>query len=1002
MELKTKYSRTVNFGDDIIQQDRIFNQMDSCMGDNVHIKFNKLFMEIPFFLSCIFGNHFFEKYNNKICSNTKEFLETVYLDATHNAHNFKEKLIDHIMDIYLPELNDDKKLEENGLVVEYNKISKDEQRENVDITTKIPYKEFHEFDQKLVIEYNKQLKLTFFDVDKKYKSTKHNPISNIDEIKYTYPNHEFLSQHPSLGKFNMNKEKLTSYVYPTITKLIQDLLLVYDESLEDEFMAITYYTKGWFQFYIRKLEDYAKINTAALLYHTILNKILNKMTNNNHVFDAHSSDDINQKYFRILSQFSVFFKKLQSDSVETTPCNKLFFYVKENTFNEDNIPHQYKHKDENNRIINKIKQDIRYFNMYDEKLVYKDTKYPRIHKNSQEYIDKTLTISKDKGAFFTNEVEPQILSGLLSISNIIKNNENCVLFSFGYSGVGKTTNIFGGEDKSTSDTSLMHMIMMNIRDTHDIEVNISDYYGIKLNEKEPNVFVKSFGKENGVIVDINNDNPVFTTLSSVGELKTLVDGVDSIRRTNGHIVKTSNNPNSSRSFIVYKFRFTQKQSKQANFLYVFDMPGVEHPSLDSEDSEDSEGDLGSTPSTSHFYKLFQNSGSAEYTRSAEDTITNLYCDTSSGGGEYAVPDIVERQSDKRIAFNKELFEKYNLKTTEEYNLKKNYKLIYLDITLNNLMNIEFSMSDSTTMYLLEADKININYNDIYNKISLLFENLSDQERDQHMINYIVYDFNKKVQVSNFNSNPDINDDGIKTYLTNPEKHMERPNVRPLWKYNSVKSNSIDRSTIKSKNNPQTIKVLELNNEIRININDENLQEYYNKHKNNLAYSNESKANIDINQIIKEKLFLKGLKNFDYSEVYGGTSGLVESIKTKIQFINENGIKYFKQYLEGEFINHTLNVLSNDIYSEISSICSKKDRTNDGELLNYIKKVIEQTSYVVNFFVVSNYNMNRNLIAALNKNAETNANGTNPVNYRKYIYDTQFNILDTFKKYFDEV
>ena len=41
-------------------------------------------------------------------------------------------------------------------------------------------------------------------------------------------------------------------------------------------------------------------------------------------------------------------------------------------------------------------------------------------------------------------------------------------------------------------------------------------------------------------------------------------------------------------------------------------------------------------------------------------------------------------------------------------------------------------------------------------------------------------------------------------------------------------------------------------------------------------------------------------------------------------------------------------------------------------------------------------MNRNLIAALNKNAETNANGTNPVNYRKYIYDTQFNILDTFK------
>jgi hypothetical protein len=969
------------------------------MGDNVHIKFNKLFMEIPFFLSCIFGNHFFEKYNNKICSNTKEFLETVYLDATHNAHNFKEKLIDHIMDIYLPELND-KKLEENGLVVEYNKISKEEQRENVDITTKIPYKEFHEFDQKLVIEYNKQLKLTFFDVDKKYKSTKHNPISNIDEIKYTYPNHEFLSQHPSLGKFNMNKEKLTSYVYPTITKLIQDLLLVYDESLEDEFMAITYYTKGWFQFYIRKLEDYANINTAALLYHTILNKILNKMTNNNHVFDAHSSDDINQKYFRILSQFSVFFKKLQSDSVETTPCNKLFFYVKENTFNEDNIHHRYKHKDENNQIINKIKQDIRYFNMYDEKLVYKDKKYPF----SQEYIDKTLTISKDKGAFFTNEVEPQILSGLLSISNIIKNNENCVLFSFGYSGVGKTTNIFGGEDKSTSDTSLMHMIIMNVKDTHDIEVNIRDYYGIKLKDKAPSVIKKMYDDEGSDIQIYGNEDRYIkfdtdnTDNGDDGEiimkkLSDLIKAIDNTRQTIEHIVETSNNPKSSRSFIVYKFRFTQKQpktettkttGKQENFLYVFDMPGVEHPSLDSE------GDLGSTPSTSHFYKLFQNYGSVE------DTITNLYCDIS-GEDKYAVPEIVEKQN-QRISFNAELLLRKLLKKTPEiYRLYNGIinnsiiktSLIKLDINNNikqHKLDITFGLGITSMTYLLEAYNININYNDIYNKISLLFEDLSDQERDQHIINYIVYDFNKKVQVSKF-MDKGITDDGIKSskYLTSAAGVKK---FKPLWNYKSSDSNK---------------RVFELQNDIdlKFEINYDNLQEYYKEQKdnNNLA-SDEPKANID--QIIKKKLFLKGLKNFDYSEVYGGTSELVESIKTKIQFINKNGIKYLKQYLEGEFINHTLNVLSNDIYSEISSICSKKDRTNDGELLNYIKKVIEQTSYVVNFFVVSNYNMNRNLIAALNKNAETNANGTNPVNYRKYIYDTQFNILDTFKKYFDEV
>jgi hypothetical protein len=989
MELKTEYSRTVNFGDDIdidiIQQSLIFNNMDSCMGNNVHIKFNKLFMEIPFFLSCIFGNHLFEKDDNKICLNTKLFLKTVYLDDTHNAHNFKKKLIDHIMDFYLPELNAD--TTSNGLVVEYNKITKEEQLKNVDINTNIQYnsKDFYNFDQTLVIEYNKLLK-DQLSTNFAYGSQTHNPLSNINEIKYTYPDNEFYHEYHSLGKF-INKDKLTSYVYPTITKLLQDLLMIYDTSLDDQFMTITYYTKGWFQFYIRKLEDYAKINTAALLYHTILNKVLNKMTKNNHIFDTHSSSDINQKYFRILSQFSVFFKKLQSDSVETTTCNKLFFYVKENTFNEDNIPTIYK-------TNNKIKQDIRYFDMDDEKLVYKDKKYPF----SQEYIDKTLSISKDKGAFFTNEVEPQILSGLLSISNIIKNNENCVLFSFGYSGVGKTTNIFGGDEK-TKNTSLMNMIMMNVKDTHDIEVNISDYYGIKLNEKEPNVFVMSFEKNaKGVINEItfNEVAPVFITIKNVDELKTLTDGVDSIRKNKGHIVKTSNNPNSSRSFIVYKFRFTQKQSKQENFLYVFDMPGVENPSLDSE------SDLGSTPSTSHFNMLFQNSGGI--LEPIENIITNLYCDIS-GTEEYSniIPDIVERQSNQRITFNEELF----AKTTEQYNHKKNNhlssKLIYLDI-VNSLLNITFSMSDTTTMYWLEAYNIQIKYNDIYDKISLLFENLSEQERDQHIINYIVYDFNKKVQVSNFD---EINDDGIKTYLTKQTTNLNSyPNLEPLWKYLRSESLSIPSSTINSK------KILTLNEKLIININDKHLEEYYNK--NVSLASSEAKAKVNINQIIKKKLFLKGLKNFDYSDVYGST-GLVESIQdvssnSYIPFISTKdsngklggGAKYFKQYLEGEFINHTLNVLSNDMYSEISSICYKKERTNDGELLNYIKKVIEQTSYVVNFFVVSNYNMNSNLIAALEKNAQANVNGTNPANYRKYIYDTQFNILDTFKKYFDEV
>lgn len=967
--LNTEYSRTVNLSADIMKKNdknySIFENMDTCMSNNVHIKFNKLIMEIPFFLSCIFGNHLFEKDqlndNNMICVNTKLILEKVYLDNTHNVYNFKEKLIDHIIDNYLPELNNGRIKE---LIVDY-----DAEKKDVDINKHHTYnqKDFYAFDKKMVIEYNKQLKSTLSSF-KTYESSQQNKLSNMQEIKYTYPDNEFLLSYHLSDDFNIiNKDKLTSYVYPTITKLLQDLSLVYDQSLDDEFMTITYFTKGWFQFYIRKLEDVAKINTAALLYHTILKKTLNQMTSNNNIFDVQSSNNLNRKYFRIFSQFSVFFKELQSTLVETV-CNKLFFYVKENTFNEDRIPEQYKTND-------KIKPNIRYFNMDDEKLRYLEQDF-----FSQEYKDKLLQISKDKGAFFTNEVRPEILSGLLSISNIIKNDESCVLFSFGYSGVGKTTNIFGN-----SDSSLMNMIIKNIKDTHDIAVSISDFYGIKLNNEEPNVSVKSFNIDGKNIDDISFDEntQVFISLSNENamvELNTLIVGIDTIRKAKGHIVKTSNNPNSSRSFIVYKFRFTHKQSSKENFLYVFDMPGVENPSLDSEN------DIGSTPSTSHFNMFFQNSG--RVLEPIENIITTLYCETGdgeTGDGKLSIPQIVEPQKDKTFK------EESITKTTEQYNHtepKKNHltsKLTKIDI-VNNLLNIVFSLSDSTTMYSLEAYNIKINYNDINNKISLLFDNISEHEHDQHIINYIVYCFNKVVQVKNFND-INVNDHGIKTYLMR-ENISNYQNLKPLWKfsrYESIQQNPF--STITSK------KILKLNESLqnKIDINDKYLQEYY-----NTCSLFDDKANI--NKIIKKKLFLKGLKNYDYSEVYGGD--VLESLETTIPFINEKGKQYFKQYLEGEFINHTLDVLSNDIYYEISSICYKKERTNDGELLNYIKKVIEQTSYVVNFFVVSNYNTNENLIAALEKNAQTNTNGTNPVNYRKYIYDTQFNILDTFKRYFD--
>jgi hypothetical protein len=197
----------------------------------------------------------------------------------------------------------------------------------------------------------------------------------------------------------------------------------------------------------------------------------------------------------------------------------------------------------------------------------------------------------DQGGFKENAT----LSQYQGLSNFLSEGKSIMQLTYGYSGVGKTFTLFGNSENQ----GMLQNTISNLSNCKEYKVKLFELYGLgvpyKFYWENPNLFAhkiyeykiydgvttvtvaNEYGNnqiENYVKLD-NGYNTI--TRDQITKFGDIVTNIDNIRRENGRIKATINNPESSRSIMIYDFNFTfdDASGTTSNFV-VMDLPGKEN------------------------------------------------------------------------------------------------------------------------------------------------------------------------------------------------------------------------------------------------------------------------------------------------------------------------------------------------------------------------------------------------------------------------------------------
>jgi len=214
-----------------------------------------------------------------------------------------------------------------------------------------------------------------------------------------------------------------------------------------------------------------------------------------------------------------------------------------------------------------------------------------------------------------NFAENDALSMYMGLGTMLSEGKSVMLLTYGYSGVGKTFTLFGTKGVEGMLQSTLNGItgaskyQMKAFELYGLGVPYKFYwesnnfthnlYKYELTDtnstnihKEPVEFkdnrksYKQF-KEEGKTKDdetsfnylLNEDNH-YTDITSehISNFEEIVTNIDNIRRENGRIKSTINNPESSRSIMIYDFKITISINGIEKYprLVVMDLPGKEN------------------------------------------------------------------------------------------------------------------------------------------------------------------------------------------------------------------------------------------------------------------------------------------------------------------------------------------------------------------------------------------------------------------------------------------
>lgn len=197
---------------------------------------------------------------------------------------------------------------------------------------------------------------------------------------------------------------------------------------------------------------------------------------------------------------------------------------------------------------------------------------------------------------FTNDS----LSSYMGLSNFLKKGKSIMILTYGYSGVGKSFTLFGKKGSK----GMLQSTLAYLGDSVNIAVKPFELYGLgvpyKFYWKDSSKFTHfiyaytitpgeatlqgSASKKNRnqfkTFLDRSDDtNYSKLTLKQINEFSNIVELIDDERRATGRIKATVNNPESSRSIMIYDFKITKKDAKEGDapvHFVVMDLPGKEN------------------------------------------------------------------------------------------------------------------------------------------------------------------------------------------------------------------------------------------------------------------------------------------------------------------------------------------------------------------------------------------------------------------------------------------
>lgn len=301
-----------------------------------------------------------------------------------------------------------------------------------------------------------------------------------------------------------------------------------------------------------------------------------------------------KKGFIILNHF-----KDILESYHETWQSKVTVYSRINDWDDGSLP-----KRDSDKMFVRDKDDARILNV--NKLACK--------KNCKLHCDALLgdgiTKIKFSEVFDTENFQRNNdITKYMTLETQLSKKKGVMLMTYGYSGTGKTFTLFGSSGNREREFSqfgsvgakqgLLQSTLNNIRGLAEVRFRVLELYGLgvqyphywngrikqsiitydlEINEENEIIIVRE-NKRDDIKFNLDEANNKFISLSenkvegTFKKFDKFIGELDNIRRSNGRIRITANNPESSRSIVIYEFHLLIENSYVP--FVIIDLPGRE-------------------------------------------------------------------------------------------------------------------------------------------------------------------------------------------------------------------------------------------------------------------------------------------------------------------------------------------------------------------------------------------------------------------------------------------